>query len=336
MKHLELSRRGFVALGIGTLGVALAGCAPVVQGTVKGYPERAIEFIVPFSAGGPTDIVGRIVAEGLAQELGKDGRRAEVPVVNKPGAGGIIGTVEVMNQNPDGYTLLVVTGTSYGAQPHFESTPYGPNDLTPIAEVAALPSVLVVNADSPIETFEQYVEEANTRPNGMQYGTTGVGSSAHVSFAALSGEADMSTSDVPYEGNAPMINALLGNNLDSAVIQSVDAIPNVESGDFRPLVILGSHRPEGFEDVPLATDFGYTIDNDLFFGIAGPPELPDEIVKLLQDAIESTLGSEATVERYSNLKMVPAFKPSDEFQADVDAMGEIVEQANEFNGGPLK
>lgn len=323
-------------LSLGSVTAAVVGCAPVVDGTTEGFPDRPVELIVPFSAGGPTDIVGRVIADGLAQELGDVGQRAQVPVVNKPGAGGIVGTVDVMNANPDGYSLTVVTGTSYGSQPHFESTPYGPTDLTPIAEMTALPSVLVVNSESDIKTFADYKAEAAFRSSGLRYGTTGVGSSAHVSFAALSGEAGMNTSDIPYEGNAPMINALLGNNLDSAVIQSIDAIPNVESGDFRPLLVLGTHRPEGFEDVPLATELGYTIDNDLFFGIAGPPDMNHDLVALLEDKIKATLKRDSTKERFANLKMEPVFKGSDEFQADIDKMGTVVDKANEFNGGPLK
>lgn len=336
MRHRQWSRRGITMLFLGSLAVAVVGCTPVVEGTTDGFPDRPVELVVPFSAGGPTDIVGRVVADGLAQELGAGGQRAQIPVVNKPGAGGIVGTVEVMNANPDGYSLTVVTGTSYGSQPHFESTPYGPTDLTPIAELTALPSVLVVSADSEIESFADYVAEANSRTDGLRYGTTGVGSSAHVSFAALSGEAEMQTSDVPYEGNAPMINALLGNNLDSAVIQSVDAVPNVESGDFRPLVVLGSHRPEGFEDVPLATELGYTIDNDLFFGIAGPPDMNPELVALLEKKIKAALATDATEKRFANLKMKPAFKGREAFQSDIDGMGTVVDKANEFNGGPLK
>lgn len=336
MRQRQWSRRGVTLMMFGGLSAAIVGCTPVVEGTTEGFPDRPVELVVPFSAGGPTDIVGRIVADGLAQELSIDGQRAQMPVVNKPGAGGIVGTVDVMNANPDGYSLTMVTGTSYGSQPHFESTPYGPTALTPIAELTALPSVLVVNSDSDIKTFDDYLAEAEARPGGMRYGTTGVGSSAHVSFAALSGEAEIQTSDVPYEGNAPMINALLGNNLDSAVIQSVDAVPNVESGDFRALVVLGSHSPEGFEDVPLAKDLGYTIDNDLFFGIAGPPDMNPELVALLEKKIAAALDTEETKKRFANLKMKPVFKDSKSFQADINDMGTIVDKANEFNGGPLK
>lgn len=336
MKHRQWTRRGLIVVSLGSLAAAIGGCTPVVEGTTEGFPQRPVELVVPFSAGGPTDIVGRIVADGLALELGSDGQRAQVPVVNKPGAGGIIGTVDVMNANPDGYSLTVVTGTSYGSQPHFESTPYGPDDLTPIAEVTAMPSVLVVSSDSDIKTFDDYVAEANSRSGGLRYGTTGVGSSAHVTFAALSGEAKMNTDDIPYEGNAPMINALLGNNLDSAIIQSIDAIPNVASGDFRALVVLGSRHPEGLEDVPLATELGYTVDNDLFFGVAGPPDMNPDLVALLADKIKATLQTDSAEERFTNLKLVPAFKGSDEFQADIDIMGLVVDKANEFNGGPVK
>lgn len=336
MRQRQWSRRGVTLLMLGSVSAAIVGCTPVVAGTADDFPDRPVELVVPFSAGGPTDIVGRIVADGLAQELSTDGHRAQIPVVNKPGAGGIVGTVDVMNSNPDGYGLTMVTGTSYGSQPHFESTPYGPTDLTPIAELTALPSVLVVNSDSDITSFDDYIAAADEQSGGLRYGTTGVGSSSHVTFAALSGEAEMQTSDVPYEGNAPMINALLGNNLDSAVIQSIDAIPNVESGDFRPLVVLGSHQPEGLKDVPLATELGYSIDNDLFFGIAGPPDMNPELVSLLEKKIKTTLNTKATKKRFANLKMKPAFKGSNAFQADVNDMGTVVDKANEFNGGPLK
>lgn len=322
---------------VGTAGLLVAGCGDATTDESQDFPQDTIELVVPFSAGGPTDSVGRALAEGLEESLEKNGEPAEVVVVNREGAAGAVGTTEVVNANPDGYTLTLVTGTSFGVQPHVDSSPYGVDDLTPIAQVTSTPNVLVVNASSDIETFEDFVEYAEENPGEFNYGTTGVGSLAHANFAALSYEIGVETSDVPFDGNAPMINALLGENIDSGVIQTFDAIPYLEDESFRALGVIGTHVPDHplYEDVPLVSDLGYDVSQDLYFGLMGPAEMEDGVRDVLESGVQKALNEEDTVERFNALDLDPIFKTGDEFEADIADMGTVVERAEEANGGPL-
>lgn len=326
---------GFALVGIG--GLLVTGCSDSTDDGAEAFPQETIEVIVPFSAGGPTDSVGRALAEGLELSLGNNGATAEVVVVNREGAAGAVGTSEVVNSNPDGYTLTVVTGTSFGVQPHVDSAPYGVDDLTPIAEVASTPNVLVVNSASDIETFEDFVEYAEENPGEFNYGTTGVGSLSHANFAALSYEIGVETADVPFDGNAPMFNALLGENIDSGVVQTFDAIPHLEEGSLRALGVIGTRVPDhpAYEDVPLVSDLGYDVSQDLYFGLMGPVGMDDEVRDSLEAGVQAALEDDGTIERFNALNLEPSFKTGDEFADDIADMGTIVERAEAANGGPL-
>jgi len=327
--------RKFLALAtVGVVGTLVVGCGSDGE---EAFPTDSVELIVPFSAGGPTDAVGRAVAEGLEEHWSQDGDQAEVAVINREGAAGAVGTTEVINAEPDGHTLTVVTGTSFGVQPHVESSPYGPDDLTPIAQVTSTPNVLVVNTASEIETFDDFIEYAEENPGEFNYGTTGVGSLSHANMAALSHEVGVETQDVPFDGNAPMINSLLGENLDSGVLQTFDAIPHIEDGSFRALAVIGSRVPDhpAYEDVSTVEELGYDVSQDLYFGIMGPNGMDDELVSTLQTSIEETLESDLVVDRFNDLNLSPIFKTGDEFREDIADMGTIVERAEEANGGPL-
>jgi len=196
---------------------------------------------------------------------------------------------------------------------------------------------LVVNASSDIQDFDDFIAYAEDNPGDFNYGTTGVGSLSHANFAALSYEVGVETQDVPFDGNAPMINALLGENVDSGVIQTFDAIPHLEDGSFRALAVIGSHIPDHpeYEDVPLVSELGYDVSQDLYFGVMAPRETDEDVIEALEEGIRTALEDSETIDRFNAINLEPMFKPGDEFAEDIQDMGNIVEKAESANGGPL-
>ncbi|SDF63809.1 Tripartite-type tricarboxylate transporter, receptor component TctC [Blastococcus aurantiacus] len=305
---------------------ALAGCGNDGGGGGGGdngganYPSDDIRLLVPYAAGGPTDLTTRTVGSCLEDELGET-----VVVENLPGGSGALATSELVQAEPDGYTLSLVTAGTMVLTPLANEVGYTYEDITPIGVMADVPSVLAVGKDSPYASAEDLVEAAEAAPGTVNVGVPGASTPQGIELQRLADDHDVEVTVVPFDGNAEMTAALLGGNIDAVLINaSQDVTANIDSGDFVPLVASSEERLEWLPDVPTFTELGFeglTLSGSTF-GLAGPAGLPDDVVSTLEDTLRSCLEQDEVREGIGE-DYVP-----DEF-ADAGELADILERTHE-------
>ncbi|WP_161493905.1 Bug family tripartite tricarboxylate transporter substrate binding protein [Virgibacillus necropolis] len=297
------------------LTLVLGACSNFSSGSEKGkasdYPTKPIEVIVPFAAGGSTDVAARTIAS-VAQKYLPNGQT--LVISNKPGGGGAVGLTELLSAKPDGYTIALASAGSISYQPLYGNTSYSKDSFQSITMVNTVPQLFVVNADSPWETFDEWLKYAKENPNEFKYGTAGTGIPSHVAMEALNIAAGIKTTNVPYEGAAPTVTALLGGHIDGAIIQPTDVKSHVKSGELRVLANVGETKMKGFEDVPFLTDKGIDVAVDVFAGFIGPKDLPEDIVDILDEAFKKTIEDPELTEKFEKLGIIPKYGNPNDFQ----------------------
>jgi len=250
------------------------------------YPERPVRLIAGFAPGSTTDLVGRIVAEGLRAQFGKS-----FIVENRPGANGMLAAEAVARAEPDGHTLLVANTSSITVNPLiYKNLRYDvAKDFAPITTVIALPMVLMVNTQNPktadVRSVKDLVALAKSQPGGLTYGSGGNGNLLHLAGAQLSRLLGMPTTHVPYKGAALMQTALLAKEIDFA-FDTLAAMPHVRAGTLRPLLVTAADRWPDLPDVPSVSDVGLaSLNMPIWTGIIAPAGTPAPIIDALNKAI---------------------------------------------------
>ena len=256
------------------------------------WPSKPIKLIVPYAPGGTTDVVARMVAEYLGKRLGQN-----IIVDNRPGKGAMIGTALVAKSPPDGYTLLmsVISGLSISPQM------YGSSDFDPMADFIHIsiasrnPSVLVVNPDFKAKTFQEYVAIARAEPGKINYGSGGIGTSAHLAGATLVSLAGLKATHIPLKGSVEITASLLRGDTDFAFPVAGTGVPQVKGGKLRALAVTSSKRMKEWPDVPTLQE---ALNNDLaiqesWFGLWAPLRTPADIVATLHAAVTRGLQDPA-------------------------------------------
>jgi tripartite-type tricarboxylate transporter receptor subunit TctC len=282
------SRRSLLALAL--LAPAVAAL-PAPAWAVNEWPDKPVKIVVPFPAGGGTDLVARILGQKLAGRLGQP-----VIIDNRPGAATVIGTDAVAKAQPDGYNLLLSGSTSFTVNPAIRARlPYDPvRDLQPIAIVARTPLVLVVGADSPWHSVAELLAAAKASPKKIRYATFGVGSAPHLEGAmfALAGGVEMQ--DVPYRGSSQGIVAVVGGEIEMAIDTVAVVAPHVRAGKLRPLGIVGTSRSSMLPDVPTMAELKLPdATSDAWYGLAAPANTPAAVVQKLQREVTAIMGDPA-------------------------------------------
>ncbi|MFH5924342.1 tripartite tricarboxylate transporter substrate binding protein [Roseomonas xinghualingensis] len=246
------------------------------------WPERPVRIVVSFTAGGTTDIIARLVGNVLSENW-----RQPVVIENRPGAGGNIGTEHVVRSAPDGYTLLVGSvGPLAVNQSLYKSIPYDTRrDLAAVTLLAGVPNILVVAPESPVRSVADLVAMAKEKPGTLTYGSTGVGTSSHLSGALLDQMAGIKTTHVPYRG-AVAVNDLLSRRLDFMFATIPSVIEQIRAGKLRAMAVSSLQRSRSAPDVPAMAELGFPgFDASSWFGMAAPANTPPEIVaKISKDA----------------------------------------------------
>jgi tripartite-type tricarboxylate transporter receptor subunit TctC len=244
------------------------------------WPTRPIRLIVPFTPGGPVDTVGRLIAERLREKLGQP-----VVIENRAGAGGSLGVRVVAQAPPDG-TAFVLTSSSLAIWPamHPQGGLDPRTDLTPVTLVAEIATTITARPDR-FADFAALLAEARARPGALTYGTSGIGSSNHLSGALLAAVAGVRLEHVPYRGASVAMNALLARDIDMVFASTVETIPAHRDGRARILAVTTAARIPALPDVPAAIEAvpGYVAPN--WFAMAGPPGLPEPILARLSEAL---------------------------------------------------
>ena len=271
------------------------------------YPTRGpIEITVLFPAGSSADVTARLLAEGMARQLG-----ANVIVVNRPGAGGAIGYKYVAAQKPDGYALVwnsnSISTTFHSGQLAFDYTAFDP-----VARVLIEAPVIAVRGDAKWKTLVELVDDAKARPKGITVGNSGTGSHTHISSVAMFKAAGVDVVDVPF-GAAQVVPSLLGGHVD-ALVQLPGALSNhVKSGSVRLLAALIPKRDAALPEVPTAKEQGFDVSVEAWRGIAVPKGTPKAAVAMLEAAIRKTAESPEFAKASERLGVSPAFMPAQEF-----------------------
>jgi tripartite-type tricarboxylate transporter receptor subunit TctC len=272
--------------------VALTAAA---NASAQTYPTRPVTVVVGFAPGGGTDTVARVMQRKLAEYLGQS-----IVVENRAGAGGAIAAGVVSKVNPDGYTILLGTIAALAVAPHLNSKlPYDPlRDFAPVSMATVSGNVLVVHPSVQAKTLAEFVKEANSRPGGIPYGTSGIGSAGNLAGELFRLMAKTNLVHVPYKGGGPAMSDLLGGQIPSVFASATTATPQVKAGKLRALGSTGAKRPASLPDVPTIAEQGYPgYEATNWYAFVAPSKTPGEIVARLNREIVKTLRDPETREQ---------------------------------------
>ena len=290
--------------------IALAFAAGMISTLAQTWPTHPIRLVVNFPPGGAADLLARLVGQSLGETLGQP-----VVIENKGGANGNLGGEAVARSAPDGYSLLMSSGSMVAINPHlYASMPFDPaKDLIPVASVARVPFYLVVRAENPVQDFKAFIADLRANPGKRNFGSPGIGSSPHLAAELLKKMTGTDAVHVPYRGAAPALNDLLAGQLDFLFDPGI-AIEHVKAGKLRAIAIGSPQRSPQLPDVPTLAELGLAgFDADAIFGVYAPAGTPRDIVARLNTEINRALATVALKERIMAVGNIPAAMSPDEF-----------------------
>jgi tripartite-type tricarboxylate transporter receptor subunit TctC len=317
-RQQEETMAGLIALGgrIAMLAGLLALCAANAAPAAAAYPDRPVRLIVPYAAGGPTDIAARLIASELGQRMGQS-----FVVENRAGAGGNIGAEEVARAPADGYTLLVI-----GAAHAINRTLYSKlnydvkRDFTPVATFSTAPLILLANAHAGIDSVAALVARARAQPGKLNYCSAGSGTAPHLAMEWLKSAAGIDLVHVPYKGSTPCITDTIAGQVELCFDSLVVWRQYAASGKLVALAVTGKSRSAIAPAVPTMGEAGYPqVDASVWYGIAGPAGMPAAAVQALNDQVRQVLADPAVKQRLASLGAEPLVKSPLEFKAFMDA-----------------
>jgi tripartite-type tricarboxylate transporter receptor subunit TctC len=279
--------------------LAAPGLAPSARAQAAWSPSRPIRLVVGFTPAGTTDIAARILAEPLSQRLGQP-----VTIENRPGAGGNVGADVVAKAEPDGHTLLMKTVSSgainyglYGAR-----MPYKPEDFAGVSLVVRVPNAIFVNPGVRANTLAELVALVRANPGRMNIGSSGVGTSLHMTGELLKLAANLDLTHVPFRGAGPMLQENIAGRIEVGVDNLPSVIAHLREGRLRPLAVTTATRSPSLPDVPTTAEAGFpAVEATAWFGVAAPARTPRPAVQRLNREIEAILADAATWRRFDEL-----------------------------------
>ena len=270
------------------LAALTALCAVSASPTqAQDYPTRPIRVLIAFPPGGPTDFVGRLIADKMSTLLGQ-----RVYIENKPGANGTVGADNIAKADPDGYSLFLTTAGAVTISPHIiANIPYDSlRDFAPIAEVVTNTTVLVVSPKMAIKTAKELVALAEQKPGAISFASTGIGSTTHLAQVLLADAAGASFLHVPYRGAAPMLTDLLGGQVQVVAADLTVLMSQIEAGTVVPIGAAADRRNQNIPDVPTLAEQGYpNTDASNWYALLAPAKTPTALIKKLNDAVNVAL-----------------------------------------------
>jgi tripartite-type tricarboxylate transporter receptor subunit TctC len=267
-------------------------------GHAAGFPDRSLTMIIPFAAGGPTDVLGRIMAQRMGEILGQT-----VIVENVGGAGGMTGSKRVADANPDGYTMVLGTvGTHAQGQTLYKHPLYNAvTDFTPVALIAEVPIALLVRKDLPANNLKEFVAYAKANQAKMQFGSAGAGSATHLGCVVLNTAMGTNIVHVPYKGTGPAMQDLVAGRIDFLCEIISTAKPQIDGGNVRALAIMTTERSPVLPNLPTTKEQGLDVQAYTWNAIYLPKDAPVDVVKKLHDAIVGAMTTPAVHDRLQSL-----------------------------------
>jgi tripartite-type tricarboxylate transporter receptor subunit TctC len=282
-----------------TLAGVAVGLWAAVGAAAAAYPERPITMVVPFAAGGTTDVVARIMADHMARSLGQ-----QIVIENVTGAGGTVGATRVMRASPDGYTILMGNlGTQAASVGLYPNLAYDPRrDFEPVMNAAATPMIVAAKKGLPVKDFREFVALLKKKGADMNYGTGGVGATSHLTCLFLSSILDVNPQHVPFRGSGPALNALLSGDIEYVCDQTVGIVPQIQSNEVNGLVVAVPNRVPVIPNVPTSAEQGLPeFQATGWNAIFAPKGTAKEVVDKLNAAARAALKDEGTRKRLLDL-----------------------------------
>jgi tripartite-type tricarboxylate transporter receptor subunit TctC len=291
-------KRTFFAAAIAALSVALAPAGPVAA---QDFPTRPVTLVIPFAAGGSTDLVGRLIAERMAAELGQP-----VVVENKGGAGGNLGAAQVAKANPDGYTILMGTVATHALNPAlYKKMPYDPvTSFAPVSLLVVVPNVLVVNPDFPAKTTEELIALLKKDPGKYSYASSGNGTPLHLSGELFKSMADVDMQHIPYQGAGPALVDVLSGQVPIMFDNLPSSTSHIKSGKLRALGVTTAKRAPSFPDVPAIAEAVPGYETYTWNAVFAPAGTPPEVVAKLNAAANKALADPKVQARLADFSAV--------------------------------
>lgn len=307
--------------------LTLAAAAGLPAAAHADWPDRPITLIVPWAAGGSTDILARLLSEHLSVSLGQP-----VPVENRSGASGNIGSNAVARAKPDGYTLLVGSMSTHTMnQAMFKTMPFdGVKDFTPIAELALVTNTMVVSASVPATTVAEFIAYAKARPGQIAYASAGAGSTNHLSAALFEKSTGISMTHVPYRGGAPAVLDTAADRTQLLFSAGTQTLPHVQSGKLKLLAVTESQRSKLLPDVPTVAETVPGYELAVWYGAFGPAGMPAEVVQRLSREINAILAKPEVIKKMGDMGVEVRQSTPQSFaatlQRDADKYGKLVRE----------
>jgi tripartite-type tricarboxylate transporter receptor subunit TctC len=298
-------------LSLLVLALAAGFAAPAAA---QAYPNKPIRLVVPFPAGGATDIFARALSQKLGERLS-----TTVVVDNKPGAGGTIGSDLAAKAPADGYTLLLATSSTHSIGPSFGKVPYDAvADFTPISHVGNAPSLMLVPNSSPARTVKEWVEHARRNPGKLNYASSGNGTVVHLGTEYFKAQAGLFLVHIPYRGTALAIPDLVSGKLDVLFDSLPSGLPHVKEGRLRALGVTSAKRSPLLPDLPAVSETVPGYETVTWFGLYGPKGLPADIVGRVNAAVNQALQDADVKERLARLGIEPVGGTPQQFASMTD------------------
>ena len=294
-------------------GLAAALLVPGLA-LAQSWPQKPVKIVVPFAAGGTTDVVARQLAQKLGEAWGQT-----VVVENKSGAGGNIGAAEVAKAPPDGYTLLMTSGSIVAANPFiYKDMGFDPiKELAPITNVASGPQVLVINKDLPAKTLKEFIAYAKANPKKINFGSAGIGTQTHLAGENFAYAAGLDMTHVPYKGEANALTDLIGGQIQMVPANFAAAVPHIKGGRIRCLALTSLERNPELPDCATVSEAISGFKNDGWWGLMAPTGTPREVIDKVQRDSAKILMADDFKARFAQQGMAPVANKPDELAAAI-------------------
>jgi len=296
----------------------------------QAYPNRTVKVVVPWPPGQATDLAARIVADKLAQQLGQP-----FIIENKPGAGGQIGTEQVVKASPDGYTLLAASSGPISIMPNLQKVPYDTQkDLAPVSLIAAAPFALVTQPSFPANNAKEFIALVRANPDKYTFSSSGTGATAHLFSELFNSMAQLKARHVPYKGSAPALTDVINGQISYTIETVAATVGHIKSGRLKTFGVTTARRTAALPDAPPLAEAGDIpgYDTAAWIGYEAPAGTPREILVRLASEIQKALQSPDLRERYVTLGLDPVWNTPDEMVAykkrEGERYGQIIRNAN--------
>ena len=308
--------------------ILLVSCAfmfPLAQ--AQGYPHKTVRLVVPFPAGGATDIFARVLSQKVGEKLGQ-----ALVVENRPGAGGTIGSDQVAKAAPDGYTLLLATSSTHAIGPALNpKMPYDAvRDFTAISHVGNAPSILLVPNSSPAKTLKEWVEHSRRNPGKLNYASSRNGTIVHLTAELFKAQLGLFVVHIPYRGTALAIPDLISGKVDMIFDSLPTGLPHAREGRLRALAVTSAKRTAMAPDLPAVSELLPGFESNTWFGLYGPKGLAPEVLGKIETAVNQTLQDAEVKDRLAKLGIEPVGGSAQQFSqmvaADAAKWRKIIEE----------